>query len=586
MITLNDIPHSTGSQPNLEIDVAVIGAGVSGLYTGWRLLGGEFKPDGQRPASVHVFDLADRIGGRLLSIKLPGMDVIGELGGMRYMTSQEMVTSLIQNVFKLPYDDFPMGDPADLYFYLRCQRFHADAWTDAQAKGEKFPVRYTFKPGQDGFSPDQLFNKIVYDVLMADPWFAENYSSFVQKDGEYIYNFRLTSRQWNEIKPELTYCFADSPFNGMKVNNIGFWNLINDRVGQDAYDFLADAGGYYSNTINWNAAEAFPYMVGDFSNAGTEYRTIKDGYDQIAYALAQAYTGLSGSQLWLENRLETFTRADDTGYRYQLTFWNEQGKYHWHVRANTIVLAMPRRSLELLDQQNFFFHKETARELQKNIASVIMEPSFKLLMGFDEPWWTEDFGATSGESVTDLPMRQCYYFGVDPKNSHSLFLSSYNDMRTVPFWQVLMRNRATLATYETRPTRLVSQAQITSWHGQTRLPGDPVPKAMVEEAMRQVRELHGPQNQIPDPYIARLQDWTEDPYGGGYHAWCAHVSVKDIMPYMRRPKPTESIHITGEAYSDAQGWVEGAFCVTELMLQEWFDMAWPSWLNRTYYLGW
>ncbi|WP_152681952.1 flavin monoamine oxidase family protein [Chromobacterium subtsugae] len=584
MITLNDIPHSTGSQADLAVDVAVVGAGVGGLYTGYRLLGGEYKPGGSRPASVHVFDLADRLGGRLLSIKLPGMNVIGELGGMRYMRSQEMVTALIEDVFKLPNQEFPMGEPDDLYFYLRCQRFKANAWTSAQAQGEKFHVRYTFKLGEEGYSPDQLFNKIVYDVLMADPWFVAEFGDKVKKIDQYTYTFQLTSREWNIVKPALTYVFPDSPFRGMKVNDIGFWNLIKDQVGQDAYSFLADGGGYYSNTINWNAAEAFPYMVGDFSSADSSYRTISDGYDQIAYALAQSFTDMSGAKLWLGNRLETFSRAQDgSGYRYLLTFWNAAGQYRWTVKANNIVLAMPRRSLELLDQQNFFFNREGAQQLQKNIASVIMEPSFKLLMGFEEPWWTEDFGAESGHSITDLPMRQCYYFGTDPANNHSLFLSSYNDMRTVPFWQVLMQGRDKLPRYLGHTTRLVRQEHLEAL---AKEPGEPAPIAMVEEAMNQVRELHGKGNEIPPPYVARLQDWTQDPYGGGYHAWCADVSVKDIMPYMRRPDHGENIHITGEAYSDDQGWVEGALCVTELMLQEWFDMAWPAWLNRDYYLGW
>jgi hypothetical protein len=77
------------------------------------------------------------------------------------------------------------------------------------------------------------------------------------------------------------YNFPGSPYDQRKVNDIGFWNLIKDQVSQEGYEFLANAGGYYSNTINWNSAEAFPYMVGDFS-ANTVYKTIKEGYDSIA----------------------------------------------------------------------------------------------------------------------------------------------------------------------------------------------------------------------------------------------------------------------------------------------------------------
>ena len=95
-------------------------------------------------------------------------------------------------------------------------------------------------------------------------------------------------RDWDDVKLNLTYTFTGSPYNGRKVNDIGFWNLIKDQVSQEGYNFLANAGGYYSNTINWNAAEAFPYMIGDFS-ANATYKTIEEGFDSIAYGLADAY---------------------------------------------------------------------------------------------------------------------------------------------------------------------------------------------------------------------------------------------------------------------------------------------------------
>jgi len=55
---------------------------------------------------------------------------------------------------------------------------------------------------------------------------------------------------------------------------------------------------------------------------------------------------------------------------------------------------------------------------------------------------------------------------------------------------------------------------------------------------------------------------------------------------MRRPMPAERIHICGEAYSDQQGWVEGAFCVAENMLEDHFSLERPQWIPEKYYLGW
>ncbi|MCC8380654.1 FAD-dependent oxidoreductase [Xenorhabdus sp. PB30.3] len=578
-IEMDQIPHSTGTQEELSIDIAIVGAGVSGLYTGYRLLSGDDSDNTYSPTSVHIFDLNHTIGGRLLSVNLPGMDIIGELGGMRYLTSQKITTSLIENIFKLDHAPFPGSDSPNNFFYLRGQRFRADIWSEMQKNDKKFKIRYFINDDIQGYSASQLFNKIIYDVLVADPWFKENYGNLVEKTSKYDYKFKISLRQWDIIKKNITYIKKGSPYDKMKVKDIGFWNLIKDQVGQEGYNFLSDAGGYYSNTINWNAAESMSYMVGDFTQTDIEYRTIKNGYDQLAYALAKAYTDQNGAKLWLKNTLITFQHNNGGNRRYSLKFRNENSQTDWTVHTDTIILAMPKQSLNLLDQYNFFFDKHSHPKLNKNINTVIPEPSLKLLMGFEYPWWNKQFNTKSGASITDLAIRQCYYFGTDDKNSHSLFLSSYNDMRAVTFWKALIQIKDKDSIYEPCETSIVSKEKLK----ESPLPGEPVSKHLVEEAMNQVKELHG--IDIPPPYIARIQDWSKDPYGGGYHAWKVGVSVDEVMPFMRHPIKNESVHIIGEAYSGDQGWTEGAFCVTEKLLQEIFRLNWPEWLDKEYYLG-
>lgn len=577
---LKNIPLNSGYEDDLVLDVAIIGAGVSGLYSAYRLMN-ESAAKGHS-LKAQVFDLSHRIGGRLLSVTLPKMNVSAELGGMRYLDSQQIVTQLIENVFKedLNHVDFPMGDDSNLFAYLRKQRMIANQWIEEQRCGRKLQTRYYLNEGDEGYSADQLFNKVVYEVLMADPNFvASPLSKKVSNPKPYIYEFQLTSEDWDQIKPTLTYCF-DGPYKGSKVNDLGFWNLIKDRISEEGYSFLATAGGYYSNTINWNAAEAFPYMVGDFSDATVTYKTIEGGYDLIAYALAYHYLQFQNTMIWAENKLVTFKKAETGTKKYQLTFFNMALEKTWNVYADKIILSMPRKSLELLDQDCFFFQNKA---LQAQMESVIMEPSFKIIMGFETPWWKDEFGATSGHSVTDLPIRQCYYFGTDPKNAHSLFLASYNDMRTVTFWKALEDQHPD--RFELKETKLVPIKEMMLAMQPLRVPYL-ASKIMVREVMSQVRELHGKDIQIPEPYVAWYKDWSDNPFGGGYHAWKAGYSVKEAMEYMRHPDAQEEIYICGEAYSDQQGWVEGAFCVAEKMLQAHFQLPRPSWLPENYYLGW
>ncbi len=525
----------------LELDVAIVGGGVSGLYTGYRLCTGTFGGGG--PESIGLFECSERLGGRLESVILPGMEIAGELGGMRYMTSQAIATALIEKVFaaELAHVDFPMGKPATLRFYLRKQLFPANSWALGQQPGaEPFLTNYQLNASDVGFSPDQLFNKVVYDVLMADPSIKREFGPKMKKVGDWEYEFTLTSQDWDAIKPKAVYTFPGSPYDGMLVNEMGFWNLLKDQCSQEGYDFLADGGGYYSNTINWNAAEAFENMVGDFTGPDVAYRTIIGGYDKIAGSLAKHLAQAPQAMVWTGMRLMRVDREANGGRKYALTIFDQANGIPIQVLTDAVVLALPRRSLELLDQDCFLFSNdggETRTQLAETVPSVLLQPSFKLLMGFEEPWWKHDTGATSGESITDLPMRQCYYFGTDPKNSHSLFLGSYNDMDTVTFWSALQMAGGEL--FKPRPTKLADANAVRA------LADMQAPQVMVDEAMCQIREMHGISN-IPAPYITYYKDWGEGTLrrrlprvghgslGQGHRALHAPTALRRVHSHLRR----------------------------------------------------
>ena len=78
---------------------------------------------------------------------------------------------------------------------------------------------------------------------------------------------------------------------------------------------------------------------------------------------------------------------------------------------------MPRRSLELLAPKS-----PPLQEIQELIASVTPRPLFKLFTTYSNPWWraagytdtnNEFVPVEAGRTVTDLPVRQTYYW---PKN--------------------------------------------------------------------------------------------------------------------------------------------------------------------------
>lgn len=570
-------------EPGLDLDVAIVGAGASGLYSGYRLRTGVDSNGDPLNLKVNIFEASDRICGRLDSVELPGMEVTAELGGMRYMDTQKIITGLIdkyQSEGLLNAIPFEMGDSGNQLIYLRKQRYHAK---DYDVPG--FETRYDVAEKYQGKSANFIFNDIINSVLIAD--------------GESIAEIQGSAdpqAEWRRVKRDLIYRF-DGPFYNKYVYEIGFWNLLKDRSSQECYEFLANAGGYYSNTINWNAAEAFPYMVGDFSDDDVTYNTIEGGFDKVLKVTASNFVNAGGT-IKPNNVLVNFektTASDPTTRKYKLIFENvatgEKHNYQvrneanqWVAYADDIILGMPRRSLELLDQSNFLFnpYETESKALHHNIKSVMNEPALKILLGFENPWWPIDPAKYQSPSVTDLPMRQCYYFGTDA-NNHSLFLASYNDMRTVSFWKAMEND----ALFETKPTNYLLATATRRKRLQEYLEKE-VPAAtqsMVAEVMKEVKEMHGNEN-IPAPYTSAYKDWSHDPYGGGYHAWKSGFVVADKMPEIRQPQANERVFIVGEAYSDQQGWVEGAFCEAEKVMLHRYNLQRPSWIPSDYFLEW
>jgi monoamine oxidase len=546
------VKTNRGQQPDLDLDVAIIGSGVSGLYTGWRLLTGRIKPHGPAGSGanakprVNVFELSDRIGGRLESIFFDGMpDVAAEFGGMRYTDQHVLVSSLVSKLGLTPRD-FPMGDKNNLWL-LRGERLKAEDFSDPKK------VPYDLRRSEKGKTTDQLISYVLQQVL--------------EENG--ITKLPSGRQEWDELKKVLKH-------RGERIFKFGWWNVILDYLSSEAYQLITDGGGYYTSTMNWGAGEAMEFLSLDFIPQPT-YLTLEEGYDGIPIKLARAFAA-AGGEIWTSNGLVTFDHSDKRGKPpLKLTIQNQAAGKQWNVYAHNIVLALPQRSLELLHLSETFFDldREANPELNSLVYSVSPQPAFKLFMGYEYPWWqAKPLELTSGRSITDLPIRQIYYFGTEEGSKRSLLMTSYDDGQAVQVWEGLGW------TEEEEKTAPRYPAEGEGGKGDVFC----APPRMIAFAQNQLRLVHGVP--IPEPYVAAYRDWNDDPYGGGWHLWNTQVKVWDVMRRIRKPLKNENVFICGEAYSGLQGWVEGALTMTELMLQKHLNMEAPDeWLPKSYYLG-
>ena len=245
--------------------------------------------------------------------------------------------------------------------------------------------------------------------------------------------------------------------------------------------------------------------------------------------------------------------------------------------------------------------------VQLALGGVIEQPSYKVAMFFDSQWWLDTrypphlvnkptTGASDdgdeaavdtekkphdvfGPTITDLPLRQVYYFGdnAPEKETPPVYgvLASYDDMGFTQFWQelelpadarrdvALSRNYQTLAGPAAAPPQMerMLRLQLAKVHY-----GDP-----------------DMANAIPQALETVYMDWSLNPFGAGYHAWAAHYDIGQVMQTVRNPTalaggPAANVFIVGSAYSNDQAWIEGAFCTAESVLRDFlhYDPIAPS----------
>lgn len=189
---------------------------------------------------------------------------------------------------------------------------------------------------------------------------------------------------------------------------------------------------------------------------------------------------------------------------------------------------------------------------------------------------------TIGPSVTDMPIRQVVYFGNNAQNQDGEkiygLLASYDDEMFTSFWQELE-----LGPHKGRKIPISENYQPLEGPRKA-------PEVMVKMLRRQLAAIHfGPQSDftaVPEPLETRYMDWSLPPFNAGYHAYAGHYNICDVQQKIRKPSQLidgadANIFIVGEAYSNDQAWVEGAYCTAESVLNDFFGII-PIIDNKDY----
>jgi hypothetical protein len=646
---------------------SIFGAGAAGLYTAWRLLNGNVRNEKDKAKqltkgdTLELFDWARYdFSTAHPGTRAPGARVCTwhyqndktqsyvELGGMRYSEwdskapdanggkagGHRVVTTVIE-LLGLDRYSVPFNESTNPLFYLRSKNMYLNDFSSSH------PAPYHVDHYGAAAQPDQGFS-IVEDLAVTS---TTGPQSRAEWDAFYRHG-RITAEL-----PE-TSVFQK----GDLLKDIGYWNLMYDQLGSEGYNYSADGNGYTSNVINWNSAVAFE--ANNEFTPGTQYKTLTTGFSGMFTALFDAVVALAEAKsvnlkYYPNTRLHSILAKDGAIHYSHATRekpWEKAGS----KTTTAAWMAMPRYAIELVAQATRYAKADgldvlNGQKVTLYLESAIMQPSYKVGLFFDSPWWatatyapqltgyvvTQDvirqltiegfpesylramqvivdkqsivgtpyssssdlinavqgriqerltikqeeqllaaaLRNTIGPSVTDTPIRQVVYFGNNAldRSAKPIYgiLASYDDETFTSFWQEL----------ELGPEE---QRQVPISENDQPLRGPrKVPARMVKMLRKQLAEVHfGPNSdysQVPEPKEAAYIDWSLPPFNAGYHAWAAHYDIADVQQKIRKPSQLieggdANIFIVGEAYSNDQAWVEGAYCTAESVLNDFFGI--------------
>jgi len=512
------------------LDVAIVGAGVAGNYIAWRLL------SEQPNLKIAVIEQSARIGGRLYSEHVNGVKTVAvEHGGMRFSRNHKLLTSLVEHL-ELPTRPFKsvLADVNPIFV-----RNHHTSLKQLAA-GDRPPYSV----------PAELGTTDPGEILPA------SVIAFLQRQA-------ITPGPAND----LIHCLDKADFNGKSFSQLSFKEFLHHVCDAEVFNYYNDVHGYWVDTHdNVSARELLLGFLPFVSDSDTI--TISNGMQSLPLKLSDL-AAKSGCQYLLRSRLAAISRSLD---RFELAV--KSAGSDQSIIATTVVLALPPNRLKSIDGLD-----QLAPGLGSKLNSVVEIQAIKTHFVYESAWW-QDLSITDGEARTDLPMRQCLYMGGD----YNQVTASNNNQPEIGANQATPQHSVLLASYTDSGASDFWRSLALTDHPAEHLPASTdqtlaCPEPVVRELTAQLERLHG--QRIAEPIWASLCDWKQQPSGVATHSWRAGIVSSTAIPNIRHPNSEIPLYICGEAFSQEQGWVNGALRSAEALLRSSFKLTPPSWTDKS-----
>ncbi len=585
-LTAKDL-NITKSVPE-KAKIVVVGAGMSGLYSTWRLLNETDSDD------IVILERSHRTGGRLDSdlIEFGDGDVVKEEeGGMRF--TFDMMDDLMALFMDLDLSQyivpFPMKSGGNNRLYFRGESFNnTEAAVDNYAIWSEL---YNLDPAEKGINPGSIINTVFNRILDVNPEFKCRPDI---RSPEFWQDFRLHCK-WK----------------GIPLNEWSLWDLFTEMgYSNECITLLYRLLGFNGTFLSkMNAGVAYQ-LLEDFPSE-PQFKTLEKGFSMLPNALAKRVNGQGQDRIFLQTTVESISDAEgEEGYVLSYSRIDADGSIiKGAVHAEKLILGLPRLALEKLYVKSDALNKlgdEKSRRLWDTLQTTSNQPLLKINLYYDKAWWGNSITGQPpiqfGPNFSDLPTGSVYpFYSIDEeaiaaleyeawlkahgkdvpadlqqkladidkrKYNKAAALTIYCDYLNINFWSALQNNGPLFDS--------PMQKKYTNMQPQTVFAAS---EAVVETATRFYKNLFNT-HYVPRPTMTSARIWegstlfNEKPsqqFGYGVHQWALGANDCQVMQDMVEPLP--NLHTCGEAYSDYQGWVEGALRSTDLVLQKAFGLA-------------